>query len=101
MVLVPMSNWKIKTGRQANSITHCDGCYKEKCGAKKQLGVHILDKVVEIYEEVAFKSNSEEEKELAIPKAGGRRVQEKEIGPESRKSWSCSSTFEITTVGEQ
>ena len=44
--------------------------------------MHILsDKVVEDYEDEAFIPNSEEEKELAIPKARGRTVQERENRP--------------------
>lgn len=39
---------------------------KKKGGGRKLLGVHILDKVVEVYEEVAFIP-----KELAISRAGG------------------------------
>lgn len=58
------------------------------------MGVHILDKVVEVYEEVAFIP-----KELAISRAGGR-VQEKGTGPEARNSLSCSGAFEITMAGQ-
>lgn len=65
---------------------------KINCGARKQLGVHILDKVVGIYEEVTFISDSEDEKDL---------VQVKVTGPEARKSLSCSGAFEITTAGRQ
>lgn len=50
--------------------------------------MHILDKVFEIYEDVAFISNSEEEKELAIPNAEETTAQVKGIGPEERKSLS-------------
>lgn len=52
--------------------------------------------MVEVYEEVAFTPNSEEEEELTIPRAGGRTVQEKGTGPEARKNLSCSGALEIT-----
>lgn len=62
--------------------------------------MHILDKVFEIYEDVAFISNSEEEKELAIPNAEETTAQVKGIGPEERKSLSWDH-FEITMAGQQ
>lgn len=57
--------------------------------------MHILDEVAGVHEEVAFIPNSREKEPFQ------EQEEEKGIGPEARKSLSCSGAFEITKTGEQ